>query len=194
MAKLCELCQKSKSCDDFQGVSICHNCKNICNTALNGDEFAAKRISVINYPGATPSAKENIIEFFKKKISEKEKNDLELIRIAREKHAEEVKLTKEREDAERRRKDDELKKQGLEGYYEFKILCFQDSETGEVDLNKMLTQLNKFGREGWQIKCSFSNELGHNSTSAGIAGFSAGTNATIDQSVFILERFVKFSD
>lgn len=52
----------------------------------------------------------------------------------------------------------------------------------------MAEQLNKLGREGWHLKCAYTNELGHNTT----PGFSGSTNATIDQNILIFERFIKF--
>ena len=83
-----------------------------------------------------------------------------------------------------------LKENGHQGFYEYKVISLCDDNGGSIDVHELAELLNKLGREGWHLKCAYTNELGHNSNSGGIGGFSTGTNATIDQNVLILERFM----
>ena len=88
--------------------------------------------------------------------------------------------------------DEFLKENGHEGYYEYKVLNIRDKSTGNIDINEISQQLNILGRKGWHLRCAYTNELGKNSSTFGIGGISSGTNSTIDQSILILERFIKF--
>lgn len=90
--------------------------------------------------------------------------------------------------------DDFLKKNGHTGYYEYMVVNVFDSDDGSCDINNLTTKLNELGRQGWHLKCSYANEMGKNSSSAGVGGFSAGTNVTIEQNILIFERFLKFSE
>ena len=119
------------------------------------------------------------------------------------KKAEELKQLKIRK-AEARRKAEEKKQldiktaminrlaeHGLNGYFEYQVISLLD-ERGVLNAEKLQTILNSLGKEGWHVVGSYANEIGHNTKSGGIAGFSTGTNTTIDQNVIILERFVLF--
>ena len=85
-----------------------------------------------------------------------------------------------------------LRENGYEGYYEYKVLSVLDERSGCVNIEELYEQLNTFGRQGWQLKCAFTNELGKNASYIGIAGISLVKNSIQDQSVIILERFIKF--
>ena len=76
------------------------------------------------------------------------------------------------------------------GYWEYKILSLYDNSTGSLEIASLEGTINDLGKEGWHLRCAFTNELGHNSNSGGIMGLSVGTNATIDQNVLVFERFI----
>lgn len=155
MAGLCELCQNNNSVCVYSGVSLCDECVAGYLNSLKGKaDDLLYFANIANFPNATPIAKKNIVEYLYTKLSD----DI-------------------RKNNERTFKD----KSDSEGYYEFSIINILDSRSGNVDLEQVLDELNKMGREGWQIKCAFSNEIVEDSSS-------------IDQSVLILERFVKFTD
>ena len=87
-----------------------------------------------------------------------------------------------------------LKQQGHKGYWEYRTLCLVDDNHGVIDPQLICDALNELALDGWHLKCSYANEVGSNSQSTGVGGFSSGTNSTIDQNIFILERFIEFKD
>ncbi len=157
-------------------------------SAINNNMDAIiKYGDVSNFPNATPLARKNIIDNIAKKI-----NDEKFQQIKTEQEQVKIERAKAQE-LEQNKTDNYLKNNGYEGYYEYRILNIHDEKSGAVNIEHMLNELNSLGRQGWQIKCAFTNELGKNSMSAGLGGFSLGTNSTVDQSILILERFVKFN-
>ena len=87
---------------------------------------------------------------------------------------------------------EKLKKDGADGYYEYKVISLVDKDGGYIDANELMLNLNSLGIEGWHLVSAYSNEIGHTSSSSGFGGYSTGTNATIDQNILIFERFVRF--
>lgn len=63
---------------------------------------------------------------------------------------------------------------------------------GGISHTSVNNMLNEMAMQGWKLNTAYINELGHNSSSSGAYGFSTGTNSTIDQHIFIFERFIKF--
>nr|MBQ4454497.1 DUF4177 domain-containing protein [Clostridia bacterium] len=86
---------------------------------------------------------------------------------------------------------DALKRDGHEGYWEFKVVQVVDEKTGAVDPKLLEDTLNRLGLDGWRLKSAYSNEVGREEFSNGFNGMSTGTNATIDQNILIFERFKK---
>ncbi|MBQ8575797.1 MAG: hypothetical protein IJ447_07120 [Clostridia bacterium] len=84
-----------------------------------------------------------------------------------------------------------LKARGYECYYEYTTLSLVDDDGGGLTTSQVTRLLNDYALDGWKLVSAYTNELGHNSTSGGIGGFSTGTNSTIDQHILILERFVR---
>ena len=70
--------------------------------------------------------------------------------------------------------------------YEYEVLSFGDD--GAIDVNKIQNTLNDYAALGWRVKTSYTNELGHNSSSGGYGGMSTGYNSTVCQHIVILER------
>ena len=58
---------------------------------------------------------------------------------------------------------------------------------------KMEEVLNDYALDGWRVVSAYTNEVGHNSESVTMGGFTSGRNSTVDQHIFILERYVKIS-
>ncbi len=93
---------------------------------------------------------------------------------------------------------EKLKKTGVEGYYQYKVISLLDigglfsSNSGRVNTETMTQTLNELGMEGWHLVTAYSNELGKNALSGGAGGFIMGTNSTVDENILIFERFVKF--
>lgn len=84
-----------------------------------------------------------------------------------------------------------LKSKGYEGYYEYTTLSLADDNGGALPVSRITGLLNEYALDGWRLVSAYANELGHNSSSSGIGGFSVGSNSTVDQHILILERFVK---
>ena len=82
-----------------------------------------------------------------------------------------------------------LKARGYDGYYEYMSLSLTDDDAGGILTSGIDRRLNDLALDGWRLVSSYTNELGRNSTPG--TAYSAGSNATIDQHILILERFVK---
>lgn len=182
--KRCELCGINLSSDMLFGVALCDGCREVYSDTSKFLEF-------VETPGSLDCASPNARRIFMDKVQK--------VRQAKKESEkqEERRRQQQEQEQERRRKEQErndafLKENGHEGYYEYKVISLYDENSGCLDVQELSALLNTLGRAGWHLKCAYSNELGHNSTSGGIAGFSMGTNATIDQNVLILERFIKF--
>lgn len=90
-----------------------------------------------------------------------------------------------------------LKQTGAEGYYQYKAISVQDmsslfGNTGRVNTEAITNVLNRLGMEGWRLVTAYSNELGKNSLSGTVSGFTMGTNATVDENILIFEKFIRF--
>mgnify|MGYP003309063137 CR=1 FL=1 len=62
---------------------------------------------------------------------------------------------------------------------------------GATPLEKIQEALNEYALYGWRLRCSYTNELGHNSTNLSVGGIGGGTNYTSDEHVLILERKIR---
>ena len=103
----------------------------------------------------------------------------------------ERRLREEQERILREEKIQNLRKNGYQGYYEYTTLSLIDDKGGGMSAADVSQKLNEYALEGWRLVVGYTNELGHNSSSSGFGGVSSGTNATIDQHILILERFIK---
>lgn len=70
-------------------------------------------------------------------------------------------------------------------------MSLADDNGGALPVSRITGLLNEYALDGWRLVSAYANELGHNSSSSGIGGFSVGSNSTVDQHILILERFVK---
>ena len=160
----------------------------------SAEELAIIKDELYSRPAFAPSGFESLQEKEERRAKEKEQRE-KAERLKKEKREKEA---RERQEAETRRKRkeleskvDALKSKGYDGYFEYTTLTFVDDDGGALSAAMISQTLNKYALEGWRLVSSYSNELGHTSKSAGFGGFSSSTNATIDQHIFILERFIK---
>ena len=131
------------------------------------------------------SRPENALELEAKERAEKERLEDEAARLAEI----EQRIQHQKQVLESR--INSLKAKGYEGYYEYTTLSLVDDDGGGLTTAKITQILNDYALDGWRLVSAYTNELGHNSTSSGFGGLSAGTNSTVDQHVLILERFVR---
>lgn len=102
---------------------------------------------------------------------------------------------KQREDIQQKQKRrfENLKNMGHDGYYEYKTISIADEsgllKGGRIDINKMSYILNELGLDGWRLVTAYANELGKNM--AAFNGF--GTNSTVDEHILIFERYIRFN-
>ena len=78
--------------------------------------------------------------------------------------------------------------------YEYEVEVITDTDTGQLNVSFLKAILNKYASDGWRLRSVLSNEIGKIASSIGIAGISAGTNATIEQTVLIFERRVQTAE
>lgn len=150
------------------------------------DLYSEEEIEILRKELADrPSSAEKFGEFRNIYISNREEAERQAEeRELQRKHAEEqLKIKQDRINA--------LKNKGEDCYYEYMSLTYIDDRNGGLDVNEMITQLNEYSLLGWRLKTSITNELGKNSSGVGIGGFSSSTNATIEETILILERKVK---
>ena len=117
----------------------------------------------------------------RKNIKEQQRQDADKRRLAEEQARQKA------EQEKYQARINYLKTLGKDGYYEYKVISLVDKK-GAVDTERLMDLLNDLGLDGWRLQCAYTNEMGKDSLQ--IAGF--GINATADQNILILERFVKF--
>ena len=83
-----------------------------------------------------------------------------------------------------------LEQQGLNCYYQYKVISLNDIK-GSAPLVQIQDTLNELALYGWRLRCSYTNELGHNSSNLSIGGIGGGVNYTSDEHILILERKVR---
>ncbi len=183
---------------DYDGFSLCTDCNEIYAfmfCARTPEDLLKTKTKLLTLAGDNQAAIEIIYNRFCKSAERFGLKDESLEEYHARKEAEDLQRQKAKEERERREQeslDNFLKENGHEGYYEYKVLSLRDESSGCIDINSIYAQLNKLGRQGWHLRCAFTNEIGKESSSAGIGGFSTSTNASIDQNILILERFIKF--
>ena len=74
--------------------------------------------------------------------------------------------------------------------YEYTVETVRDRDNGGADESALNDMLAMYGERGWKLKFCFTDEVGVESHSATVAGYTTGTNATINEIVLIFEREV----
>ena len=72
--------------------------------------------------------------------------------------------------------------------FEYAVETVRDRDNGGADETALNDVLSMYGEKGWKLKFCFTDEVGVESHSATVAGFTTGTNATINEIVLIFER------
>ena len=174
----CGNCQKFFFIDCEQSVytHICKHCQSDNTITCN----MPKDI----YDNYTDEEK----NYFKRQIRGKYTNVAVVMAEVQKYRAEEARINAiKAKEAEKRRVLDDLRNMGYEGYYEYKTVCVSDSYDGGVNAAHLSEVLNENAIRGWRLVSAYTNELGHNST-----GGYVSINATMDEHVLIMERFVRF--
>ena len=133
------------------------------------------------------------LEILENELKSRPSNAIEL---EEQEHERLLQIQQENEERERAKaiyesKINKLKSNGVEGYWEYKVISITDDNAGGVYSSSLEYQMNALGLDGWQLVTAYSNELGKNSHSGGVGGFSTGTNSTIDQNILIFQRFIR---
>lgn len=82
-----------------------------------------------------------------------------------------------------------LKKELIsQNFMQYQVECVYDNRSGGTNFTELQNVLNTYSRNGWKLKQVFTNEVGKNSLSVSVGGYTSGTNATMDQVVLIFER------
>lgn len=74
-----------------------------------------------------------------------------------------------------------LAAQGVEGYYEYKVLSVQDGIDGTTDPETLSVRINALSIQGWRVVAAISNEIGRNRLGP--------ANSAIAQNMIIMERY-----
>ena len=72
--------------------------------------------------------------------------------------------------------------------FEYAVETVRDRDNGGADETALNDVLSMYGEKGWKLKFCFTDEVGVESHSATVAGYTTGTNATINEIVLIFER------
>lgn len=75
--------------------------------------------------------------------------------------------------------------------YEYDVVIINDDSNGTINYNDIKTALMEYSNNGWRLHTIFTNEIGKESTSAGLGGFSSSTNATRNEIVMVFERCIR---
>lgn len=81
-----------------------------------------------------------------------------------------------------------MKNEGRNRKMEYAVETVRDRENGGADETALSDVLAMYGEKGWRLKFCFTDEVGVESHSATVAGYTTGTNATINEIVLIFER------
>ena len=96
-----------------------------------------------------------------------------------------------REKAERQRIEQAKITDEINDTYEYKVISVKDNADGSCDTKKIENILFVYAGDKWRLHSIYTNEIGKVSSSSGYGGISSGTNATIDQTIIVLERLVR---
>ncbi len=105
--------------------------------------------------------------------------------VSEKSSAEEISAEKQMSETER--KINELRYAGYNGYYEYKSLIFPSGKSGEINVDKIIEQMNSYALDGWRVCDSLSQMMREAYPFA-----DADSNCDkvyVSQVVIILERF-----
>ena len=74
--------------------------------------------------------------------------------------------------------------------YEYTTARIIDNADGSTYQMQLQSVLMEYANAGWKLHSVITNEIGKNVSSVSIGGFTAGTNATMDEVILIFERMI----
>lgn len=90
--------------------------------------------------------------------------------------------------------EDTIKRSNNSQYYEYRVMTVLDTKRGNTNIAELSHKLNEFGRDGWRLVTSFTNELGKDASGLAIGGAAFGVNSTTDEVILIFEKAYTLSD
>ena len=93
-------------------------------------------------------------------------------------------------EAEKKELERRLELSKINNKYEYTVIRIRDNADGTCDEEKIKRNINYYAMEGWRLHTIYSNELGKNSSSVGIVGISGQVNATICETIIVMERLI----
>lgn len=128
--------------------------------------------------------------------TEEEEQQERAERQEKERQAQEIREKEQEKTVQKLKQSRELKQFHIENInknalYEYHVELVPDLSTGVPNYQKISSLLNEYAEKRWRLHTMVVNEIGKNSSAVGIAGFSAGVNATVDITMMVFERCIE---
>ena len=120
-----------------------------------------------------------------------DEHERELLESILERSRTEFRLLQIRREENRKQKMEQLRQQGVTGYYEYAAYNVRSQNSGSaIDIEVMLEILNSMGERGWKLLTTVSSQSGGIGVGASFLGIPVGLGKLFGQSVLIFERYV----
>ena len=162
-------------------MKTCPNCKE-----LVGDNVSKCFNCGWNFDD--PLENEKAIEREKKRKAEEEerKRSQEEQRIRDEENRK-----KQEEAAKRETEELERKLQEINDTYKYVVETFRDNDDGSSNIDLIRLFIASYSLKGWRLHTIYTNEIGKVSSMSGVGGITSGTNATINETIIVMERLFR---
>ena len=162
-------------------MKTCPNCKE-----LVGDNVSKCFNCGWNFDD--PSENERAIEREKKRKEEEEERKR---RQEEQRIRDEERKKREEEEALRRRRERQSAIARKNNTYEYNVIRVRDNWDGTCNDTQISFEIGLQAKYGWRLHSIYSNEIGMTSSPTGTGG---QTNATICETVIVMERLVAFAE
>ena len=187
----CAICKASgpfslEACVIDESRPICDQCASALDSIVATDtEYSEQKKSYLWLNSKINSIRDQAVSSYVLDLLEQAKT-LPSIRQLDE----EIQIRKrlEREAAEARH-DGEVA--AFNPLYEYAVETVRDHNDGSADTASIRMILSRYASRGWRLHKTMVNEIGRTSSSSSVAGYTNGTNATIEETILIFERCVK---
>ena len=132
-----------------------------------------------------PSENERAIEREKKRKAEEEERRK---RQEEQRIRDEESRRKQEEAAKRKAEEVERKLQEINGTYKYIVETVRDNYDGSSNIDQIRLIIDLYSSKGWRLHTIYTNEIGKESSMSGIGGITSGTNATINETIIVMER------
>ncbi|MBR0537597.1 MAG: hypothetical protein IJK40_05565 [Clostridia bacterium] len=197
----CVLCRNEGAAylwndDGLKQEYLCEGCRRDVDRLFelskgsDSDAYNRFKCELLEDFGSTPVVNEilrradSTMYYVQRQTEEKRK-------VEEKRRIEERKRFEEAEQERKREKIAALKEKGYDGYFEYTTISFRDNDDGGLFVETITSRLNAMALDGWHLVSAYSNELLHKNNPGGVGGYASAVNATVDQHILILERFVK---